>query len=152
MDKLRSITAAIIGAAVAGSAAIAVSPGKRTENILRFVIGLFIILSLSQPVLSLAGELELPQEKPSPEQTDDFDDGDAAARLYESEIERFIEEEAESENVKISSVSAQVQYDGERIIIQDICIKINEYYETDGEKFKVLLEEKIGVPVRMIYE
>lgn len=151
MESIKTAVMCIIAAGFIGSLALILTPGRKNDGVLKAIIGIFIVVSLFQPLSDAAKELLKISEK-SIDTAEDIqsvsdDLNEALKDALSEEIYSRSAECAEKYGVEILSVTADISYDGEYIILHKICIKINQENNGGVEKFRNELERIIGAEV-----
>ncbi len=141
----------IIAAGFIGSLALILTPGRKNDGVLKAIIGIFVVVTLFEPLSDAAKELLRISEK----SMDAAEDIQAVSDDLNEALKDALNEEiysrtvgcAEKYGVEIISVAADISYDEEYIILHKVCIKINRGNNADTEKFRSELEKILGVEV-----
>ena len=152
MDGLKQWALTLIIGGLAGTFVIALSPNGAASKTLRTVIGIFIVLVVCSPLSKLEnedGSLPVFNENGGYGSFDEEDNlKEYLVSVCRDSAENEIRKTASELGIKAGNAEINMYIDENYcIIIQEILVR------TEGgktEEFYALLEERLGVPVRII--
>ena len=133
METVRASVICIFAAGLLGSLAMILIPGRKNNMIMKAVVGIFIVMSMIEPIKNAFAGIEdfsgieqnVQAFMPELPQT--------ASQLIKDEISEIISAEANKSGIEILSVEAEISEEENCIIIHKITVVANE---NDSEKLK----------------
>lgn len=133
METVRASVICIFAAGLLGSLAMILIPGRKNNMIMKAVVGIFIVMSMIEPIKNAFAGIEdfsgieqnVQAFMPELPQT--------ASQLIKDEISEIISAEAKEHGIEILSVEAEISEEENCIIIHKITVIANE---NDSEKLK----------------
>lgn len=154
-DAFKQWAVSLIICALGGTLISLLSPRGSMEKTLRAVIGIFVVSSICTPLLKLKKtDVLLPAFVA--EAVADTDTADLEAQMEnacKNTIGKTVDAVMNSVGIKNYEIETAVDMDENYcIIIQDIEIKIHSKYNGSVEGIETTVQEKLGVPVKVICE
>lgn len=152
MDGLKQWALTLIIGGLAGTFVVALSPNGAASKTLRTVIGIFIVLTVCTPLSGFADKDDFVSAFNGNGGYGSFDEEESLKEYLVSvcrdSAENEIRKTASELGIKAGNAEINLYID------EDCCIIIQEVLvRTEGgetEEFSALLEERLGVPVRII--
>lgn len=147
METVRSSVICIFAAGLLGSLAMILIPGRKNNMIMKAVVGIFIVMSMIEPIKNAFAGIEdfsgieqnVQAFMPELPQT--------ASQLIKDEISEIISAEANKSGIEILSVEAEISEKENCIIIHKITVITNENDSKKLKEFERSVSRTAGVEI-----
>ena len=142
----------LCGVLVISSLVKIISPKEKMNRIMTLILGVFFLMCMTSPVVSLIKNLELPQEN-EVYVPDDYDVSEKYVLKETSDyLSTYLRESLISEGIDCSSVKLVMSNDENKGIYPDsLCIYLNKYSDDDCKKAAEIIKSAIGLEPEIIY-
>lgn len=147
METVRASVICIFAAGLLGSLAMILIPGRKNNMIMKAVVGIFIVMSMIEPIKNAFAGIEdfsgieqnVQAFMPELPQT--------ASQLIKDEISEIISAEANKSGIEILSVEAEISEKENCIIIHKITVITNENDSKKLKEFERSVSRTAGVEI-----